>query len=93
MSKHDLVIVEWLDHHTSNSWQEVAEIDHEPALVRTVGWLLRDDEVGVTVCNTISDDQMNINGAFFLMRSCVRKIKTLRRVRKAKVVVVKGEEK
>tara|TARA_R110000822_G_scaffold54998_1_gene140216 strand:+ start:2751 stop:3005 length:255 start_codon:yes stop_codon:yes gene_type:complete len=40
MSKFDLVCVTWHDAHADSRWIEVTEIDNEPYLVTSVGYLV-----------------------------------------------------
>lgn len=58
MSDKPLVIVHWLDAFCSDVTQmSEAEIPHTPLKMRTLGWLLRDDDVGVTVANESTEDK------------------------------------
>lgn len=36
------ILVEWHDAHAENSWCELSDLDDEPYLVRTVGFLIPD---------------------------------------------------
>ena len=59
MARLDLsvVLVEWHDAHAENSWTELREIDQQPYLVRTVGFLLADAKPGhVVVAQSIGAD-------------------------------------
>ena len=41
--KHTIVLLVWHDAHSvSASWMQTAEIEQEPAVVHSVGWLLPD---------------------------------------------------
>ena len=40
MSKFDLVCISWHDAHADSRWIEVTEIDNEPYLVTSVGYLM-----------------------------------------------------
>ena len=58
MTKLPLVIVEWLD---AVDWEspvslEEASSRHRPELVISVGWLLKDDEVGVLLADEYYDE-------------------------------------
>lgn len=47
------VEVEWLDAHKNSALEDLSyseDYSHAPMQMRTVGWLIRYDEVGVTVC-------------------------------------------
>ncbi len=40
MAKYEIVKVTWHDAHAENEWQEISQIDSEPFVVVTVGWLI-----------------------------------------------------
>ena len=52
-----LVCVEWEDAWTSDSWhsQEDTVATGEPLLVHTVGWVLIEDEGGMTLAQSLTD--------------------------------------
>lgn len=59
MIKLPLVLVTWNDANTGND--DVVTSDnvvayHKPTIVSTLGWLLRDDEKGVTLVNEYYDE-------------------------------------
>jgi hypothetical protein len=57
-----LVMVEWLDATTQNGWSP-AEDRREPERCLTVGWLLRDDEIAISIAASLGfDDDGEING-------------------------------
>lgn len=50
MVKLSKVLVVWHDAHSSTAgWEELSEIDDEPCVVETVGWLLPDRKQGHVV--------------------------------------------
>jgi hypothetical protein len=70
-----LVIVRWKDAHGSAtaSYSEHA-FPHEPKVMNTVGWLLRDDEIGVSVVAEYCedrDDETPFRGLTFVPRGMV----------------------
>ena len=51
-----LVIVRWNDAHAGGHEQyDSASVPHAPIVIETVGWLLRDDETGVSVASELLD--------------------------------------
>jgi hypothetical protein len=94
--KYPVVCVEWLDHHRSDDWVSAENIQHEPALCKTIGWEFKNDDVGITIVGSI-DESGNYGNIMFIMKSCVRKYSIVRkasapRVRKVKEKVQKDAE-
>jgi hypothetical protein len=51
------VLVEWHDAHASSQWMDVSELDKDPYVVRTVGWLLPDAKPGhVVIAQSVGCD-------------------------------------
>lgn len=68
-----LVIVQWDDAWTNEMGVTVEDVrsSHKPMPVQTIGWLLLDDEVGVSLANEHFDDG-SYRGRTFILRSMVR---------------------
>lgn len=56
MTKTPIYAVRWLDAHGSDGTISVHEIDHKPYVYTTVGYLLRSDEVGVSIASEQGED-------------------------------------
>lgn len=71
-SKLPLVIVSWLDAWTNEMGVTVEDVraTHKPIAVQTIGWLLLDDEVGVSLANEHFDDG-SYRGRTFILRSMI----------------------
>jgi len=57
--EHSRVFIVWHDAHAINEggWCDVKDIDDEPCIVQTVGWLLADAKDGhVVIAQSITDD-------------------------------------
>lgn len=71
MKDKKLVVVEWLD---ANATQLSAfaehEIPHSPMKAFTLGWLLRDDAVGISVANEWFEDN-TYRGVTFIPRAMI----------------------
>jgi hypothetical protein len=81
------VIVEWTDAYGENTeqWYEGGQVDHEPLIVRTVGYLMRDDEIGITLWTDMTKpDGSSYRGRTFIPRGMVKAVLYLepKRVRK-----------
>lgn len=83
----DLVLVVWDDAHADAS--EALSLDdvavkHRAATFQTVGWLLRNDELGVSVANERCLDQGDevYRGRTFVPKSLVRSITPVVKPRK-----------
>jgi hypothetical protein len=84
-----LVLAVWEDAHTSGI--ELVTLDsvkdnHRPEVMQTVGWLIRDDDKGISVANERCSDNGEdyYRGHTFILRSLVRSVTpfTLSRPRK-----------
>lgn len=70
-----LVVVEWDD-----AWVKADEAvvmseihhTHKPTAVTTIGWLLREDEAGVSIANEYYDE--TYRGRTFIPKAMVRKL-------------------
>jgi hypothetical protein len=73
-----MVIVEWHDAFSPNlGWCDVSEIDDQPCVVRTIGYLVPDAKRGhVTVAQSIADDD-EMYGVFCVPAGMVRSIQVL----------------
>lgn len=66
-----LVLVVWNDAHTQESPVDSETIGpyHKPEVIHTLGWLLADDEVGVSVVNEFYDE--SYRGLTFIPRGMI----------------------
>jgi hypothetical protein len=70
-----LVIVEWGDAHGGSRWVQYSDLDrlHAPIKVRNVGYLVKEDNIGVTLTHGF-DENNNLVGTFFIPKNGVIKI-------------------
>ena len=69
--KYPLVIVRWNDAHTAEATQyAVADVPHSPLVIETVGWLLRDDDAGISLVSERLDNAQ-YRGYTFVPRGMV----------------------
>jgi hypothetical protein len=83
-----LVLVEWDDAWTDHEpiTEYAAGIAHGPERLRTLGWVLKEDDVGITVVNEFYGDEYR--GRTFIPRGMVRSVTryTLQKPRTGKQV-------
>tara|TARA_R110000744_G_scaffold175689_1_gene294483 strand:+ start:881 stop:1135 length:255 start_codon:yes stop_codon:yes gene_type:complete len=73
MVKKPLILVMWEDHLGSSEWtsiQEVQSEDFKPAVAKTVGFLIHEDEKTLKVADTILDDG-SLGGVSLIIKSCI----------------------
>ncbi len=73
------VIVEWDDPNSSSVeviTEENLEAFHVPEAMKTAGWLLRDDDRGVSIANEVyfERDKPRWRGHTFIMRALIRAV-------------------
>lgn len=71
-----LVIVTWDDAQASGGWKLPNEIDHRPDRITSVGWLVRRDDIGITICQSHNIDD-RLADTLFVPAAYVRKVKTV----------------
>ena len=73
----------WGDAHESVSLED-AHLKHRPTVMQTVGWLLRDDEQGVSLFNERCLDQgeESYRGRTFILRAMVKSVMPVIKPRK-----------
>ncbi len=73
--KRPIVQVTWIDSHGgSNDQYTEQDIPHEPAVIKTIGWLLRDDAVGISIANENCDDS-EWRGHTLILRALITNVK------------------
>lgn len=72
MTKLPLVVVVWNDAWASETAVTQTELVHKPEKIVTIGWLLRDDEVGVQLANEHYDE--TYRGRTFIPRGMVQSV-------------------
>ncbi|HMM30009.1 MAG TPA: hypothetical protein PKD46_17135 [Aggregatilineaceae bacterium] len=77
-----LVAIHWLDANAINGWQDPDDKDTTVHEAVTVGWLVREDKVSVTVSSTIAfapgEDKYEINAAMTIPRGMIVKQRVMR---------------
>jgi len=73
VTKLPLVVVEWDDAWTTETPATLdGHLVHKPERVTTIGWLLKDDEIGVQLANEFYDE--TYRGRTFVPRAMVVKV-------------------
>jgi len=84
-----IVIVRWNDAQSSAThvFKEGEDMNyHKPMVMETLGWLLNDDEQGVSVMNeAFSEEGLNYRGHTFVPRSLILSTEVVKAQRKRKV--------
>ena len=79
VEKHPFAIVIW-DDPNSSSTEVITDENvvkyHVPAVMKTVGWIIKDDEKGISICNEVfyEHDIPNYRGHTFILRSLIRSV-------------------
>ena len=80
MGKHRdrLVVVTWGDAHAlSDSWGKFESKDHKPRRVVSVGFVLREDNVGISICQSY-DTEKHDDHALFIPAGMVQKVEDIK---------------
>lgn len=81
MRKHIKAEVRWEDAHGSDGTLAGHEIDHKPYVFTTLGYLVRSDEVGVSIASELGEDG-KYRDITFIPRKMVLKETTFHKPRK-----------
>lgn len=85
-TKLPLVVVEWNDAWIKEAGVTLEDVGatHVPTVVTTIGWMMKDDEVGISLANEFYDD--TYRGRTFIPRGMVKTVTPYRltKPRKAK---------
>ncbi len=77
-----LVLVEWVDSHGSGSWMHQEDINPEPMLCLSAGWLYAESATGVVILPHISAPEENttpqVNGHMVIPRVAITRIVRLK---------------
>jgi hypothetical protein len=81
------VIVVWDDAHgDSEQWYDGTEVSHEPVVVKTLGYLMKEDSTGVTIWQEmIGKDGTSYRNRGFIPQKMIKEIIPLAKKRVKKV--------
>ncbi len=74
----ELVYLEWKDHSMHGNWADDVGGFHHPIHVKSVGWIMKEDDEGVTLAQSVGvkDEEDEPGNLIYLLKSCVlRRIK------------------
>ena len=74
---YNLIEVHWEDAMTTHGWEEEAEIESEPPIVVTVGFLIKETEKAYVVASTVGGDQTS-NSRIIIPKGMVKFSKLLK---------------
>jgi hypothetical protein len=77
----DLIVVYWIDTVDNSSWQNIklVEVD-KPALVKSVGWFINEDDSCIRVATSASgilEKEMDV-GSIIIPKGMIQKIEKIR---------------
>lgn len=77
-----LLFVAWRDHSGyDGGWRELDELNHDVALVTSVGWLTHETDEILTIVPHVATHHdgspTEVQGAFTIVKSCIRSRKEL----------------
>ena len=77
-----IVEVEWVDAVTNNGWHSITNYSGggpEMPVHQSVGYVLRDDETGMTILQSFQHNGKLVADSLQLPRAYIRQVKTVRR--------------
>lgn len=57
MNPEDIEIIDWLDHVHHGGWQPLSQIDNTPLTIRSVGWVIVENDTALTIAGHGNLDQ------------------------------------
>lgn len=75
--QYPLIEIEWDDHSSDDHWHLVEEALNTPKKCVSVGWLVWEDDKGITIISAINEDFFGCSQ--YLVKSCITKRKVLRK--------------
>ena len=76
--KYPLVVIEWYDHAGEGGWVDMKDLEEDPILAKTVGWLVKEDKLRYHVMNTLTNDDGQ-GGNSEIIKGTVKSAKVLRK--------------
>ncbi|MCA2570648.1 hypothetical protein [Microcystis sp. M42BS1] len=74
---YNLIEIHWEDAATTHGWEEESEIDYEPPIVITVGFLIKETDKAYVVASTVGGDKTS-NSRIIIPKGMVRFSKMLK---------------
>jgi hypothetical protein len=69
-----LIYVEWEDHHSTDGWQAEDEVQEEPMLACSVGWLYKEDDKGIMMTGSIAQESTKpFSDMRYILKNCIKK--------------------
>ena len=70
--KHPLLHVIWEDHASHDPWTDFDAVDMTPALVHTIGWVIKEDQRLLCLGANIRHNAEKVFGVTYIVKSCIR---------------------
>lgn len=77
--KRQLIYIEWEDHVGYNgSWTSFSEVDNKPIIIKSVGWLLKEDKKSLTISSCIDTQDFKQGKCIStILKNCIVRRKKL----------------
>jgi hypothetical protein len=82
-----LALVRWQDAHSDGGQHAESDIAHEALIVHTIGYVLRDDDKGVSIAAEFIPESDNYRAITFIPRALVLAVEGLKRTRSRRTKV------
>lgn len=87
MPFYPIVVVEWSDAYGDGQeqWFEGSEVTHDPLVVKTIGYMMKNDDIGVTLWQDMcKEDGSSYRGKTVIPKGMIRSVTELQPKRKRK---------
>ena len=76
------IYVEWEDHcqvvAQGSSWMGVNDVRNEPSVIKSLGWIVKEDKDYLTIAGCHDTEGGDIKGVSTIIKSCIVKRKNLK---------------
>lgn len=76
----NLVLVEWIDSRRGEGWTLVEELrkDRKPTICKSVGWVIGEDKVSLTLSGNLGEDPEQCCGDMTIPTKCIIRMTNLK---------------
>ncbi len=72
-------LIRWVDSKsTTECWTHLDDVDHKPALIETVGWIIFEDKDVLSVAGSISERTDQCTQGIVIPKPCIKSRRVLR---------------
>jgi len=69
-------VIHWEDHYGFDHWTRLKDIEHVPHIIKSIGWIIHEDDKSVTLTSCRSSGGM-VTHVTLILKSCIVKRKAL----------------